>query len=218
MSNIIRLTEEYLHSLCSVKNIAGELLVTGRLSVLEPDYLEIQDPDNRLPLVPDNMIVHISMTTEGLPPYFGVGRACNSTVSCLRIANYADINHFERRGAFRVPVKLKGKLCLLDEGGGADRKSETPVRVRDISLSGIFFKCKRELSVGQRVQVTFMIPRDYFQFTCQVRRSVSLESEMGYGCSFEGMSKAMSDKLCAYLFRVQGEQLRKSSGREVPQS
>jgi len=215
MSNIIRLTEEYLHSLCSVKNIAGELLVTGRLSVLKPDYLEIQDADDRLPLVPDNMIVHISITNEGLPPYFGVGRACNSTSSCLRIENYADINHFERRGAFRVPVKLKGKLSVLEEG--EERKPETPIRVRDLSLSGILFKCKRELSVGQRVRVTFMIPRDYFQFTCQVRRTASVEGELGYGCSFEGMSKAMSDKLCAYLFRVQGEQLRKSSGREAAQ-
>lgn len=213
-TNSIRLTRDYLYSLCSVKSMSGELLATGRISDVTPDYVELMDPEDRLPLVPYNTTVHISIFNEKLPSYFGVGRAYISTDDLLRIVEYADINNYERRSAFRVRVKLKGKLWLLgDDLTDREKGLVLPIEVKNLSLTGLFFQVKRELVIGQKVRVMVTLPWDYFQFECRVRRVLTREREVGYGCSFEELSRPMADKLCAYLFRVQGEQIRKAKGR-----
>lgn len=212
----VQLTDNYLSAVCSVKSMSGELLVTGKLSKITRDYLEIINPSDRLPLVPYNTTVHLSIIKDRKPSYFGVGRAYVSTDDLLRVVEYADVNSFERRNAFRVPLLLKGKVWLAAKDGDEMPDAEEvslPIEVRNLSLTGIFFLVNSELQIGQKVKVMVNVNRDYFLLTCRVHRTDQIGDRKGFGCAFEELSRAMADKLCAYLFQMQGEQIRKAKGR-----
>ena len=205
----VTLNDKYLSATCSVKSMNGELLATGTLVTITPEYLEITDPVNRLPLIPYRTVVNLGIIRGNLPTYFGMGRVYVSTDDILRIVEYATVNNFEQRKAFRVPVQLRGKLWKADEGGSAGGR-DYGAEALDLSLTGTFIYADTALEVGERFEVMLNLPRDYFRFNCIVRRKYVVRGREGYGCAFEDMTGPMSDKLCAFLFRAQGEQLRKT--------
>ena len=205
----VTLNDQYLTATCSVKSKGGELLATGSLVAVTPEYLEIADPVNRLPLIPYRTFVNLGIIHGDLPAFFGMGRVYVSTESVLRIVEYATINNFEQRKAFRVPVQLKGKLWKTALGGSKNAPAQT-AEAADLSLTGLFLFTDTSLEIGEQIEVMLNLPRDYFRFDCIVRRKFAVRGREGYGCAFENMTGPMSDKLCAFLFRAQGEQLRKA--------
>jgi len=209
------LTDKYLDAFCTVKNIAGDLLVSGRITKIGKDYVEIRDPREQMAVIFYETMVYIAVTKPPLDPYFGVGKVNVSNNQMLRISEYMEIYHSERREGVRVPVRVKGKMTLdWDRPAGRKRPEEFPIDVRNLSLNGLFFRSEKELKIGDRIHVTLSMPADYFELPCRIQRLEERPGEeTGYGCVFDKLPKGMSDKLCAYLFRVQGEQIRRSRRR-----
>lgn len=209
------LTQQYLHASCSIRSMNGDLLAIGVLYRVEKDYIEIRNPEDKLPLIPYNSSVRISVIGDDLPPYFGVGRTYVSSSKLVRLVDCADVMSFERREAFRVTVRESGKMYPMREkqpnGEDADYSDLEPIAIsmRDLSLTGIYFYCAQRLSIGQHFHAVLPLDRVTFETDFEVVRIVDDQGKIGYGGRFAPMNRWRSDQLCAYLYRKQGEQIRR---------
>ncbi len=208
-----RLTAGHLRERLTLRGTAGDLLAEGILADIKPDYLELRSEGKEFsPMAMESgSYLYFQVNNKEGVPFFGVGQLLVATPKHIRITDYAPVNVSERREAFRVHTRLRGQLTLMvNNARGVPVARTISVTVQDLSLNGLFFLMPAgQLDVGQKVDVRVLLRYDHFDFTCRVRRLVEKEGERGYGCSFEELSPAMSDKLCAFLFRVQAEELRR---------
>lgn len=208
-----QLNAAHLREKITVRGPDGNLLVEGILVDIKPDYLELEGDGKDFPLLQAQKDANLSFQVndkQGVP-FFGIGQLMVATPKHIRISEYTLVSVSERREAFRVRAQLNGKVTVMATNArGIPIARTAPIVIRDLSPTGLFFLMSvGRLEVGQQVGVQLLLRYDHFDFTCRVRRLVEQDGQMGYGCSFEELTPALSDKLCAFLFRLQAEELRK---------
>lgn len=213
----------YVGSKCEVKSQSGEILLIGLVKAITGEHIEIRPAGDRLPLVPYQSVVRMSIYKEGRPPYFGVGKVYVSSSDLLRILDYTDALSFEQRNAFRVTLKTHALVTIdpedeepLSDGEMEEREPPKPIEMllENASLTGFYVISEIDLQIGQSGRLNAKLEHVDFVLDFFIIRKVDEgEGLYGYGCSFKDVSLQVMDKFCSILFRKQGAQIRRAKNQ-----
>ncbi len=188
-------------------------ILTGRLSRILDDEIQISGEGERLPMLQASSAVKVSILNSELGLKVLFGKTYLSTPDMIRIADLRNAAAFERRNFFRVRVDLKVEAFpARARGKEPDEAPESlTVRVYDVSLGGLFFVSDRTFRRGEKLTVRLRLFDEDALFPCKVLRSIPVElgTEDGYGCKFVGGTARQMNQLCRYIFEKQREQIRR---------
>jgi hypothetical protein len=199
------LPEEYISSVCEVKTKGNDLIVTGAITDITPDYIEIADRTNAMLVVSLGLTVKINIINNRLGNRVLEGKSYVSTSHFLRVVELRSISNREQRLSFRVRTNIRGKISRVRGGG-------VPMVVEDLSIGGARLRCSERFVKGDKLFVQFMLANLMMELPIIVRHVKTAEngSVEYYGVEFESLPEAQSDALCAYLFQRQREQIAQS--------
>ncbi len=151
-------------------------------------------------------LLKISIRPQDRQAEVYVGLVSDSTPQMLTIVSMQQFKDFNKREYFRLNVMINSKIQLCDQNGNATEEV-IPVKVRDLSLTGIFFVAKNlVIEPGQQLQILLPL-NDTYSYPCTVRRRVDYYRSIGYGCSFNELDNKQEDCLCNYLFEQQRKEI-----------
>lgn len=195
---------EYKSSVCEIKTLQNELLSTGIISAIDPEYLEISGRTGIMPLLKFRDEIKLSIFNHK----YGF-RVLNALVyisnrKFMRVFDTQSILDYERRNFFRVDTHINAEILLFR---GKDLKDSVPkesVVVCNLSLGGAKLLTKIELEEDEIFQLHLPINGKDCVFTCRVHRVESKNPGTWLcSCEFLEYSDKQSDVLCAYLFQCQ---------------
>ncbi len=224
--------KRYLNAICEVKNMDNELFFQGRLkavSRIHPADREGEDilaidiypiEGMRLPIFSYDVPLKINILNTKHGTLTVGGRVYIANDEFWRVSSITAYNNFERRSFFRVNLSVDGTVERESDENGFKDISDTekfPVKMIDISLSGVFFAANTRFNSGDRVRLSniFLIDGEPpFNFSCRIMRTggESLHGTL-YGCEFEQMDLRESDRLCRAVFTLQREAVKKRKTR-----
>lgn len=213
------LPKDYELSVCEVKSLDNELLIAGYISEITDDYLQIGSvKGERLPLIHFDKPLKISIH-NAKKGFRVLGGVCYlSTDDMLRVVNVDNLQDFERRSFFRVPIAISARMMRVpDEYDKANPEQEAPeeipVKVNNVSLSGLLFTpvdTHRSFFMGDRFIIELPIGKSKLTLNIKVCRFEQYERKpKRYGCEFYGYTQKQSDKLCSYIFEIERDMIRK---------
>lgn len=210
---MLPLSENYLLSPCEVKSLENIPILTGYLSKIREDSIQISGKTEKLPILHCDTTVKISIFNSKLGFLVLMGRVYLSTPEFVRIVDVQSETDFEKRNFFRVRVDMAARAHLMknDRGTGPQGDVSFTVRVQDLSLSGMFFLCGRPLDVEDQIVTDLKLTDTVVSLPCRIVRKIKMEQAgaEGFGCEFLDSSGREYDLLCKYLFDRQREQLRR---------
>ena len=210
---MLPLSENYLLSPCEVKSLENIPILTGYLSKIREDGIQISGKTDELPILHCDTTVKISIFNSKLGFLVLMGRVYLSTPEIVRIVDVQSETDFEKRNFFRVRVDMAARAHLMrnDRGVGPQGDVSFTVRVQDLSLSGMFFLCGRPLDVEDQIVADLKLTDTVVSLPCRIVRKIKTEQAgtEGFGCEFLDSSGRQYDLLCKYLFDRQREQLRR---------
>lgn len=154
-------------------------------------------------------LIKVSIRPKDRPVETYVGLVSDSTPDMITIVSMQQFKEFNKREYFRLNVMINSKIQIFDHN---DRviESSVPVKVRDLSLTGIFFVGRNlQLEPGQRVEILLPL-NDTYSYSCTVKRKVDYYRSIGYGCEFDELNNKQEDCLCNYLFEQQRKEIMRS--------
>lgn len=213
------LPKDYELSVCEVKTLDNDLLIAGYISEVTDEYVQIGTlKGERLPLIRFDKPLKISIHNAKMG-FRVLGGVCYlSTDEMLRVVNVDNLQDFERRSFFRVPVVISARMMRVpDEYDKTHHELESPeeipIDVNNISLSGLLFTpvdTSRSFFMGDRFVIELPIDKVKMTLNIKVCRYEHYENKpKRYGCEFYGYTQKQSDKLCAYIFERERDMIRK---------
>ncbi|MBU9739279.1 PilZ domain-containing protein [Diplocloster agilis] len=212
---MVELPDSYVGSSCVVKTKNNDLLTMGTLHRVKEKYIDISSSRNELPEIPYNLLVKVEIYNTRIGFRVLIGRVYISTKQMARITDLNEATNDERREYFRISTRDEGiiyNLVRKAEEEEAQNEDANDIRVQlvDISLGGLMFKIKRELTPDDSFNI--MIPKlgDSMLYACEIRRRVErADGYLGYGCEFMEMTVLQEDLLYKYILKRQNDQLRR---------
>ncbi|MCU6734555.1 PilZ domain-containing protein [Diplocloster agilis] len=212
---MVELPDSYVGSSCVVKTKNNDLLTMGTLHRVKEKYIDISSSRNELPEIPYNLLVKVEIYNTRIGFRVLIGRVYISTKQMARITDLNEATNDERREYFRISTRDEGiiyNLVRKAEEDEAQNEDANDIRVQlvDISLGGLMFKIKRELTPDDSFNI--MIPKlgDSMLYACEIRRRVErADGYLGYGCEFMEMTVLQEDLLYKYILKRQNDQLRR---------
>lgn len=197
---------EYLSSVCEVKSMTNELVATGAVTEITPEYIQITDRANSMVSLRFGTKVKISIFNSRLGFRVVEGKIYVSNHEFMRIVELTSLLEQEQRASFRVRTTIRGKVFQPGEpmvtGGGIS------ILIEDLSLGGALLRSSESFSRGERLTLQFTLEHLVLQLAGDIRRVKPQENgATEYGFAFDEIPEAQQDALCAYLFRRQREQL-----------
>lgn len=207
------LTDDYKNSVCEIKSVHNDLLTTGRIYSISESNIEFVHPeDDKMPLIPYNTPVKVSVFNAKRGFRMLMGTVFISTDVFLRVADVQSLQDFERRGFFRMRVTIPSRIYLLETEGSEDTEIQpVNVMIEDISLSGIQVSLERQLAIGETFSVEVQLFKKKMMFHCRITRVAreGKDNRHFYGCAFFDQSERQIDDLCYDLFQLQRMEIRK---------
>lgn len=205
------ISEEYLSSVCEVKTISNELVATGAITEITPDYIQISDRGSTMLALRFGSTVKINIFNSRLGFRVLEGKVYLSTQQFLRVVELNSLLDREQRSSFRVRTNIRGKVF---RAGELSRSVQgTPIVVEDLSVGGALLRSSERFGRGEHLVVQFMLVNLMMQLGGVVCRVGAEENgSTKYGFAFDAIPEAQQDALCAYLFRRQREQLNQRRG------
>lgn len=207
------LDERYKNSICEIKSMRNELLTTGRIYTITDDTVEFVHPEeDKMPLLPYNMAVKIGVFNAKLGFRMLMGAVYISTDVFLRVTNVTTLQDFERRGFFRIPVRMPTRVYPIVEGEEATEEAAQPIPVtlEDVSLSGVQISTERSFKVRDTFAIEVQLFKKKLMFHCRITRMAREKDGVHYyGCAFFDHTERQMDDLCYDLFQLQRMEMRK---------
>lgn len=207
---MLPIPKEYTDSTVELKSMGNSPILLGYISEVTNDGIRITRKEDRLPLIHCNSTVKVNVYNNRLGFRVLIGKVYLSTPEFIRLSDVQNASDYEKRGFYRVPVNVDARAQAVTDGRrNESRQQPFKIRVRDLSLSGLFFVSDKTLHVGDKLNIALTFYEKEFQFLCVVRRSrpVEMGTADGYGCSFEDNTGKKFDLLCKFLFQYQREQI-----------
>lgn len=208
------ISEQYLHSPCEVKSMDNSPILTGSISGITDDGIQISDGQDTLPIIHCNTTVKVNIFNNSLGFKVLIGEVYLSTREFTRIVGVQNAADYEKRNFFRIKLSISTAAVALREEGrdGDETEPEDPfsVQIRDLSLNGLFLITDHSLNLFDRIAVDLNVSGTKLTLLCKVVRTVPVEmgTADGYGCEFIGNTGRQFDLLCKYLYDCQREQIR----------
>lgn len=205
---MLPISEQYLLSPCELKSMENVPLLTGHLTGVSEGGIQISSTNDELPIVHCNTILKINVFSNTLGFRVLIGKVYLSTKEFIRLVEVQSELEYERRNFFRVKVDLQLNAYPVSEEDDEGFPAQPfPVRVQNLSLSGLMLSSGRELRINDRLIVTLPLYGSMVSLLCKVVRKLPEDSSC-YGCEFLDNSGSQFDLLCRYLFDCQREQIR----------
>ena len=212
---MVELPDSYVGSSCVVKTKNNDLLTMGTLHRVKEKYIDINSSRNELPEIPYNLLVKVEIYNTRIGFRVLIGRVYISTKQMARITDLNEATNDERREYFRISTRDEGiiyNLVRKEEEEEAQNEDANDIRVQlvDISLGGLMFKIKRELTPDDSFSIMVPALGDSMLYACEIRRRVErADGYLGYGCEFMDMTNLQEDLLYKYILKRQNDQLRR---------
>lgn len=214
------LTKDYIGTVCEVKTLRNALLTTGRIKTVSEaeQYVEISDEPHDMPLVPYETPLKIGVYHPEQGYRMLVGETYLSNRELLRAVNVIDFVEYERRRYFRLDIDAEATLYVKEfQREGAGKTLKVPIRVKNLSLCGMRFETDYQIPPGAELEVRMVLSKtgaeDLPVTICRIEKHDNGKS--AYGVEIPELDERTEQKLCAYLFQQQQQQIRKS--REAKQ-
>lgn len=216
---MLPISEKFLLSPCEVRSMENTPILVGTIEKFVEDGIQIISREDKLPLIHCSTTVKVSVMNSALGFKILIGRVYLSTGEFLRVVDLQTAADYEKRNFFRVKVRLQTEAfpvqAVAEPPEPADPASTLPVkgpvkvRLRDISLSGIFLTTGYAMEIGDQLIVKLDLYGSTISLLCRVVRKIPVElgTEDGYGCEFLNSSGRQFDLLCRYLYDCQREQI-----------
>ncbi len=212
---MLPLAKEYESSLTEIKALNNDLIVTGYIHRITPDYIELTNPNEPMFLIPYETRVKLNIFNSRLGFQILAGKVYLSTTEILRVVEVSSLGGFEKRTFFRLNIRQEAAIRLLNNDKKASQGKEQeaeqlPVQIENISLGGVSFSCDQVLKRENKLVLSLQLPSGTMSFQCEIRR-IQLHSEPphNYGCRFYDYNDKQIDILYKYIFQQQMEMIRK---------
>lgn len=201
---------EYKSSICEIKTLQNELLSTGVITAIDPEYVEISGKTGVMPLLRFRDEVKLSVFNHKYGFRVLSALVYISNRKFVRVFDTQSIMDYERRNFFRVDTKIFAEIQLLREPDTKEPIPKQKAVVCNLSLGGVLLLTKIELKEDEIIQLYLPINDMNCIFTCRVHR-VEQEKPDHWSCSCEFFeySDKQSNILCVYLFQCQRNYLNK---------
>lgn len=197
---------DYLSSVCEVKNMTNELVATGAVTEITPEYIQITDRTNSMIALRFGTKVKVSIFNTRLGFRVVEGKIYVSNHEFMRIVEINNLLEEEQRTSFRVRTTIRGRV--FQKGEAMVASGGIGILIEDLSLGGALLRSSENFSRGEQLTLQFTLEHLVLQLVGNICRIKRLENGVTeYGFAFEEIPEAQQDALCAYLFRRQREQL-----------
>lgn len=207
---MLLLPQEYLFSSCEIKTISNDLICTGQISKITPDYIQIANASERMPLIKYNTRIKINVFNSRQGFRALVGKTYISTAKFIRVFDLMTVLDFERRDSYRVNVNLKATLHIQNDlqTNEKDCKRHIDININNLSIGGASFYSEYAFNINDKILIDLYLPEGTLSIPCKVRR-MDMDSYplINYGCKF-CESEKQADLLYKYIFRVHKEQIK----------
>ncbi|MCR4925517.1 MAG: PilZ domain-containing protein [Clostridiales bacterium] len=221
------LSEEYLHSLCEVKDYDKKISFRGYLNKIDDSGFQVvRGGSLPLPSLVANQSVDIQVFNNVYGNVLFVGRINQSTKNYVKIYNIQSKAEFEKRQFFRVdtifPAKafrgenaLEAVNNLKFNANATSKLDKFDIDIDNLSISGIHIVLKntdKSLDVPDNLVVIMKLEEKELILPITVRRATTNRQgePNGYGCSFDLSEGWEIDTIGNYLFACQRKQIQKA--------
>ena len=205
---------EYKASLCEVRSKSNDTLAIGVLGEIGEDYVNIVAKNgDYLTLLNTNTPVKINVHNTKLGFTVLIGSVLTSTENELKVVDVVRVVDHERRNHFRVEVELPAKVSNSESFDSESGTTDVHVVfIRDLSLSGTRIETNQLLENGKKMWIRFNMDGTILMAKLYIVRRMTDKDKntYQYGCELVYDNPTDNDRLCAYLFRKQRENARKS--------
>lgn len=200
---------KYLKSLCELKTQNNDAIANGNITEITSEYLEITfKVDTKIILHPETLI-KICITNSAIGGKIFIGRVYIGSEHQIRLTEIVTLMDFEKREFFRINIYENAiiyKNPITIEETYTTSQQFYPIKIDNISLSGIFFLSDQNFQVGDKVYVILELATGKTVFESKIYRvNDNLPEKKGYGCEFGKLSSRMSDLLYRYIHKKQVE-------------
>lgn len=207
MSTELALPIGYTNALCELKTLGNDLLTTGVIRKIGPDFLEITNAmgSSSLKFYVDE--VKVVITHKKLPDRVFIGRLYIPTMEFFRVIDVKSVMGKDLRNFFRVNVYLPAIVVAPNEDKDAKEiTNKYEVMVVDLSLGGCYLTTEASILPMTEVLLILQLDSKRVEVKTQIKRRMELPNGMrGYGCAFVGLKNVNADAVVKYLFKKQKE-------------
>lgn len=203
------LEKGYVGALCEVHTLKNVLLAAGRICRIKGESLEITGDSNDMPIITYNTPVKITVYHAGSKLKVLVGQVYLSNHELLSIVDVINFVDYERRRYFRLDVSVSA-YALVPVREGEEATERLPVHIQNLSLCGLLLEGEYPWKQGDGIKLELPFCGLGVLVDGIVRRIQEQESgRLAYGVEFIGLDDKTEQKICAFLFQKQREQLHK---------
>lgn len=193
-----------IDSHCDIYRLNDNIVASGTVKTITETGIVVAGTN--MMTIETNTLIKISIRPEDYPTEVYVGLVSSSTPEMIAIIRMQRFKEFNKREYFRLNVMINSRIQLCDSEGNV-MEPVIPVKVRDLSLTGIFFVGKNlNLEPGQQLEILLPLNETY-SYSCTVKRKVDYYRSIGYGCVFNELNNKQEDCLCNYLFEQQRKEI-----------
>lgn len=220
------LPQDYLGCLCEVKTMQNEVIATGMIGAINDEYIDISGRTGILDDAGYRTEVKINIFNAKLGFRVLTGMIYLYNDDILRIVEVSSILDYERRHFFRVDVNLFAEIYMrnpeskeeisLKELYSGSLNEENMIckeaRIENLSLGGCMIDVNELLlNEGDTFYVGMKLLRNENEFFhCKIHRITEKKKKWSLGCSFVENPEKYNDDLCAFIFKMQREQIKET--------
>ena len=211
---MLPIPEEYKDSICEIRTIENEMIATGIIKEITPEYIEIANKNTILSLIRFGTQIKINIFNYRKGIRVIQANVYTSSLEAIKAVDVVTLLDSERRNFFRLDIKLPAEIIMMakpeDDPTAKPKEITIPIVIKNISLGGIMFTSGHEFVKGQNFTVRMELQREICHFKSTVTRITKLKNgKTTYGCRFTDGKEAESSSLCGYIFQKQKEQIHK---------
>ncbi len=193
---------------CELKKMNNDPVSMGQVIDVNEDILQIQAPfDFPAGLAAGTKLKMIATEPNGSFSMLA-GHVVGVGGSILTLHGINNVKEYAKRRFYRVDTTIHGKIYTGPAHGGLKRDS-IPVVIRNLSLSGMLFRCEKLFSA----ETPIWIDTSFFSRECEdvyavILRGQKFEDGMAYGADFVDLPDWQEDQLCNFIFTMQRRRVR----------
>ena len=204
----------FVGAACDIFRMNDNIVASGNLEKITDDYVIVTDKNENLTAIKPQTMVKVSIHPEDNQGDTFVGLVADSSSGFIKVGKIQRFSDFDKREYFRLNVMLNSRIQLRNSKGELT-DTIIPIKVRDLSLRGIFFVAKDNMLLpGQEFDVLRPLSEIY-NYTCTIRRKVDYYRSIGYGCSFGVLNNKQEDCLCRFLFEQQRKEILRAKNQKL---
>lgn len=186
---------------CELRQMDNDPVSIGQVIAVEEEILRIRAPFDFPPDLAAGTKLKLTATAPNGSFSVLAGNVVEVSGEVLTLHGINNVKDYSQRRFFRVDTDIQG--CIYQEGEFA-RPDPIPVRIRNLSVGGLLFRCDRLFIPETPIRLdTSFFSSDGEPLHAVILRGQKFENGMAYGADFAGMPDWLEDQLSNFIFSMQ---------------